>query len=144
MWQKKHVYIWCDTFFFQRNKYRPNIKMPVNTPYCMCWSSCIYRHPAKPNTNVPSTSYTCTEAWRNIWCRGQQRVAFSFAFCWDFLYDFNILVFNLLGLLLCFLFDWILSNKLGALWWSLRHVFMYGNILVLLKLIEPCCQLYWY
>lgn len=92
----------------------------------MCWSSCMYtsKHPAKPNMRVPSTSVyqgsshvlkldeTSGAAASNV-LLSLSRSAVNYR--QGNFYDYNLLVSNLFGLLLCFLFDWILSNKLGAL-----------------------------
>lgn len=82
------------------------------------------KHPAKPNIRVPSTSVyqgsshvlkldeTSGAAARNV-LLSLSRSAVNYR--QGNFYDYNLLVSNLFGLLLCFLFDWILSNKLGAL-----------------------------
>lgn len=82
------------------------------------------KHPAKPNIRVPSTSVyqgsshvlkldeTSGAAARNV-LLSLSRSAVNYR--QGIFNDYNLLVSNLFGLLLCFLFDWILSNKLGAL-----------------------------
>lgn len=82
------------------------------------------KHPAKPNIRVPSTSVyqgsshvlkldeTSGAAASNV-LLSLSRSAVIYR--QGNFYDYNLLVSNLFGLLLCFLFDWILSNKLGAL-----------------------------
>lgn len=82
------------------------------------------KHPAKPNIRVPSTSVyeesshvlkldeTSGATARNV-LLSLSRSAVNYR--QGNFYDYNLLVSNLFGLLLCFLFDWILSNKLGAL-----------------------------
>lgn len=82
------------------------------------------KHPAKPNIRVPSTSVyeesshvlkldeTSGAAASNV-LLSLFRSAVNYR--QGNFYDYNLLVSNLFGLLLCFLFDWILSNKLGAL-----------------------------
>lgn len=80
------------------------------------------KHPAKPNIRVPSTSVyeesshvldeTSGAAASNV-LLSLSRSAVNYR--QGNFYDYNLLVSNLFGLLLCFLFDWILSNKLGAL-----------------------------
>lgn len=82
------------------------------------------KHPAKPNIRVPSTSVyqgsshvlkldeTSGAAASNVLLSLSRSAVNDRQ---GNFYDYNLLVSNLFGLLLCFLFDWILSNKLGAL-----------------------------